>query len=71
MKLTKAEHWAIERICEKFKGLGGKVEIVFEGGKFKEINASARIDPATLGVAPESEPSLDNPSQKKVVDALE
>jgi hypothetical protein len=71
MKLTKEEYWNIQRLCEKFKGIGGKVEIEFEPGKIKSVYASVAIPGEKF--APESTipPSLDHPKGTKVVDAEE
>jgi len=69
MKLTKEEYWNIQRLCEKFKGMGGKVEIVFSQGKIEKVYASAEISGEKFTPESTTTPSLDKPSSVKIVDA--
>jgi hypothetical protein len=67
MELTKRESWEILRICKKFKGLGGKVQIDFEPGKIAKVQASATIS----GEAFVQPPTLDRPNPQKEIDVQE
>jgi len=71
MKLTKGEYWNIQRLCEKFKGIGGKVEIVFSPGKIDKVYASTAISGDIFAPESEVQPSLDKPAGTKIVDTQE
>ena len=71
MNLTRQELFAIERLCKKFKGLGGKLEIQFDAGKIKNFKVLDHdINPASLGISYE-DGTLDNPRKTKTVDVME
>jgi hypothetical protein len=65
VKLPKEDYWKIQRMMEKFYGIGGMVTVKFTPGKLDKISASVEVDCSELPVPP----SLDHPDKTIIVDA--